>query len=64
MWLDPDKTSPYQFRQFWVQTDDEQVERYLRQLSLRPLGEIEALIEAACARRRSAGWPSGRWPTS
>jgi tyrosyl-tRNA synthetase len=25
VWLDPDKTSPYQFRQFWVQADDESI---------------------------------------
>src|SRR6476619_8558828 len=46
VWLDPDKTSPYQFRQFLIQTDDELIGRYLRHLSLRPLGEIEALLEA------------------
>jgi tyrosyl-tRNA synthetase len=46
VWLDPDKTSPYQFRQFLIQTDDELVGRYLRHLSLRPLSEIEALLEA------------------
>jgi tyrosyl-tRNA synthetase len=46
VWLDPEKTSPYQFRQFLIQTDDELVGRYLRQLSLRPLPEIEGLLEA------------------
>ena len=45
VWLDPAKTSPYQFHQFWVQTDDELVARYLQQLSLRPLAEIEDLLE-------------------
>jgi tyrosyl-tRNA synthetase len=46
VWLDPDKTSPYQFRQFLIQTDDELVGRYLNYLSLRPVGEIDALLEA------------------
>jgi tyrosyl-tRNA synthetase len=46
VWLDPDKTSPYQFHQFWIQTDDDLVGTYLNYLSLRPLGEIEALLEA------------------
>jgi tyrosyl-tRNA synthetase len=46
VWLDPDKTSPYQFRQFLIQTDDELVRRYLLHLSLRPLGDVEALLEA------------------
>ncbi len=46
VWLDPDKTSPYQFRQFWVQTDDAMVGRYLEMFSLRPLDEIRATMEA------------------
>src|SRR4051794_3741207 len=46
VWLDPDKTTPYQFRQFLVQTDDELVRRYLLHLSLRPLEELNALLEA------------------
>ena len=45
VWLDPVRTSPYQFRQFWVQTDDQMVGVYLRMLSMRPLEEVEALIE-------------------
>jgi tyrosyl-tRNA synthetase len=54
VWLDPARTSPYQFRQFWVQTDDQMVGTYLKMLSLRPLGELLALIvehEAAPERR-------------
>ena len=41
MWLDPDRTSPYQFRQFWVQVDDAEVERYLLQFTLLSVEEIE-----------------------
>lgn len=44
VWLDPARTSPYQFRQFWVQSDDTMVGVYLRMLSLRPLDEIEAML--------------------
>ena len=54
VWLDPARTSPYQFRQFWVQSDDQMVGVYLRMLSLRPLDEIEALVaehDAAPERR-------------
>ncbi len=54
VWLDPQRTSPYQFRQFWVQTDDQMVATYLKMLSLRPLDELLALIdehEAAPERR-------------
>jgi tyrosyl-tRNA synthetase len=44
VWLDPARTSPYQFRQFWIQTDDQMVGTYLKMLSLRPLDELLALI--------------------
>ena len=46
VWLDAAKTSPYQFRQFWVQTADADIERYLPQFSLRSLEEIDALLDA------------------
>ncbi len=43
VWLDPDRTSPYQFYQFWIRTDDRDVIRYLKLFSFLPLDEIEAL---------------------
>ncbi|MEP7203061.1 MAG: tyrosine--tRNA ligase [Ilumatobacteraceae bacterium] len=56
IWLDPERTSPYQFRQFWVQCDDEMVGTYLKMLSLRPLAEIDELaaLQAAAPEKRSA----------
>jgi len=44
-WLDADKTSPYQFRQHWMQTPDEVVEAQLLMFSLRPLAELRAVME-------------------
>ncbi|MGE0138197.1 MAG: tyrosine--tRNA ligase [Ilumatobacteraceae bacterium] len=44
VWLDPERTSPYQFRQFWIQSDDAMAGTYLKMLSLRPLADVEALI--------------------
>lgn len=44
VWLDPARTSPYQFRQFWVQMADVDVVKYLPQFSLAPLDEANALI--------------------
>jgi tyrosyl-tRNA synthetase len=44
VWLDPDKTSPYQFRQFWLQSDDEAICGHLLRFSTRPLEEVRALI--------------------
>ncbi|MGA0879256.1 MAG: tyrosine--tRNA ligase [Ilumatobacteraceae bacterium] len=44
LWLDPDKTSPYQFRQYWMQLPDDDVERFLLQLTLLPVPEIAAIM--------------------
>ncbi len=43
VWLDPERTSPYRFYQFWVNTDDGDVGRYLRFFTLLTRGEIEEL---------------------
>ena len=40
IWLDPTKTSPYQFYQFWINTDDRDVERYLKLFTFLSLDEI------------------------
>ena len=45
VWLDPDRTSPYQFRQYWMQTEDEAVANRLLWFSTRPLDEVRAVIE-------------------
>ena len=44
VWLDAQRTSPYQFRQFWMQMADADVVRYLPQFSLASLEEVNALI--------------------
>jgi tyrosyl-tRNA synthetase len=56
VWLDPQRTSPYQFRQFWVQTDDADVASRLRWFSTRALEEVEAVLaeHAAAPERRTA----------
>ena len=46
VWLDPNRTSPYQLRQFFVQVDDSEVERQLLQFTLLPVEEIEELMVA------------------
>jgi len=40
IWLDAAKTSPYKFYQFWLNTDDRDVERLLKIFTFRPLEEI------------------------
>ncbi len=46
IWLDPAKTSPYQFYQFWINTDDRDVSRYLKMFTFLPLEEIAAAYVA------------------
>ncbi|MDB5236961.1 MAG: Tyrosine--tRNA ligase [Parcubacteria group bacterium] len=45
VWLDPKKTSPYTFYQFWLNQQDEKVEQYLKFFTFMPVMEIEALCE-------------------
>lgn len=43
IWLDPARTSPYRFYQYWLSTEDADVGRYLRFFTLLSREEIEAL---------------------
>jgi tyrosyl-tRNA synthetase len=43
IWLDPDKTSPYAFYQFWLNCSDEDSKKYIRIFTLFSRQEIEAL---------------------
>ncbi|MGZ4962030.1 MAG: tyrosine--tRNA ligase [Limisphaerales bacterium] len=43
IWLDPKKTSPYRFYQFWIRVDDRDVVRYLKYFTFLTREEIDAL---------------------
>jgi len=45
VWLDPKKTSPFQFYQFWINLPDAGIENYLKVYTFLPLNEIDALME-------------------
>ena len=45
VWLDPKKTSPYKFYQFWINTADADVYRFLKFFTFLSLEEINALEE-------------------
>ncbi len=49
VWLDPARTSPYQFHQFWLRTDDADVERLLRFFTFLPLDEVATVMTAHTA---------------
>ena len=41
VWLDPEKTSPYEYYQFWINTDDRDVRRFLALFTFLPMEEVE-----------------------
>jgi len=49
IWLDPVRTSPYRFYQFWLNCDDKDVERLLKIFTFLPLPEIAAAMAAHAA---------------
>jgi tyrosyl-tRNA synthetase len=40
VWLDPQRTSPYEYYQFWINTDDRDVERFLALFTFLPMEEV------------------------
>jgi len=53
IYLDPDLTSPYRFYQFWINSDDRDVETYLKYFTERSADDITAVLETQ--RRDPAG---------
>jgi tyrosyl-tRNA synthetase len=56
VWLDPDLTSPFRFYQFWLNTDDRDVVKYLKFFTLlerSEIAELEASLEAAPEKREA-----------
>lgn len=43
IWLDPEKTTPYEFYQFWINTDDRDVVKFLKYFTFLSKEEIEEL---------------------
>lgn len=43
VWLDPEKTSPYKFYQFWLNASDDDVKKWIRIFTLKTKEQIEAL---------------------
>ena len=44
VWLDPEKTSPYKFYQYWINTSDADAERYIKIFTMLSKEEINSLI--------------------
>ncbi len=45
MWIDANRTSPYEFYQYWINTDDRDIARFLAYFTFLPLEEIRRLAE-------------------
>lgn len=45
IWLDPTKTTPYQFYQFWLNASDEDAKKWISIFTFLPKSEIDALLE-------------------
>lgn len=45
IWLDPERTSPYEYYQYWVNTDDADVVRFLSLFTMLPMEEINRVKE-------------------
>ena len=54
IWLDPERTSPYQFYQFWLNISDVDAERYIKIFTMLDRETVESAIEAhrQCPERR------------
>ncbi|MYE16022.1 MAG: tyrosine--tRNA ligase [Gemmatimonadetes bacterium] len=50
VWLDPERTSPYRFYQFWLNTEDGDVIRYLKMFTLLDRPTIDQLAQAVADR--------------
>lgn len=44
VWLDPEKTTPYAFYQFWLNTSDEDAEKYIKIFTLFSKEEVDAMV--------------------
>jgi tyrosyl-tRNA synthetase len=54
VWLDPERTSPYDYYQFWVNTDDNDVARFLSLFTFLPMEEIAEVKKLSGADLNSA----------
>jgi len=54
VWLDPSKTSPYEYYQYWINTDDRDVERFLLLFTFLPVDRVKELASLEGADIRKA----------
>ena len=54
IWLDPELTTPYEYYQYWINQDDQDVERFLALFTFLPMEEVRRLARLEGADKRKA----------
>ena len=54
VWLDPEKTSPYEYYQYWINCEDADVEKFLTLFTFLPMDEVKSLGRLQGAEIREA----------
>jgi len=54
VWLDPDRTSPYEYYQYWINTDDRDVARFMALFTFLPMDEVREIEKLSGAGLNSA----------
>ncbi len=52
VWLDPERTSPYEYYQFWINTEDQDVGRFLALFTFLPMNKVRELSQKQGANLR------------
>ncbi|WP_067841492.1 tyrosine--tRNA ligase [Amphibacillus sediminis] len=55
VWLDPEKTTPYEFYQFWINTDDRDVIKFLKYFTFLSMDEIKDLEDQLASAPQKRG---------
>ena len=45
VWLDPERTSPYEYYQFWINTEDQDIGRFLALFTFLPMNKVRELSQ-------------------
>jgi tyrosyl-tRNA synthetase len=54
VWLDPNLTSPYEYYQYWINTDDRDVERFMALFTFLPMDEVRIIQQLEGAELNAA----------
>ncbi|MDO9508561.1 MAG: tyrosine--tRNA ligase [Thermovirgaceae bacterium] len=55
VWLSPERTSPYKFYQFWINTDDRDIDKLLKLFTFLSMDDIVKIMEQHVSRPESRG---------